>query len=465
MTKAFTPFASRLVENRTEVRLRPFGTQTLLPLLIAAMLGGLFQVISQLSRFSLWGIWLLMWWLIVRTPKSESLGTLSKPAWPFAVWLVICSLWGAIVSPIWVLNDLVPDLFRFFTSMMVLSLITKDRDALARLANFTPLILIVNLMVTYALSEQLPIAETLLNHDLAHAEIQTGNDRYAGLWGNANVAGMDVLVLLVLSAYGRGLFVWLGRAAGVMIIYFSASRTATYLLLLILLLLSCEYLHKYRRARWAPVLISAILLLVWTGGTWLRWEGHIPENSKFSRVFDPLELDTQSAGGLTRLDVIKMWFPVLREGLWYGYGYGAMGGGGSMGEVFRTDIPYNGIHNMYIGTWVDTGFLGGLSFIGILGLGLSRSIRARLSSRDRTVVLALWAVALIFGCFAHSLQAGLDGQILYLLCYLLPGSKALSAPGPLAGKGHNFSHGKNSSISVKGFRPDAVLSLERFTCR
>jgi hypothetical protein len=303
--------------------------------------------------------------------------------------------------------------------------LTADRVSLRRLACLIPWVLILNLSVSIALRDQLPLAQVLFQGDFAHADIQTLTDRYSGLWGNANVAGMSTLILLVLSAYGHGLLVWAGRVAGVGLIYLTASRTATYLLLLVGLLFLYNHWRYDRRVRKILVGCVVAVAVAWLSGAFVEFRTMSPEKSTFTRVLDPLELKTESTGTLTRLEVMEMWLPLLTRDPWWGYGYGAMAGGNSTGKVIRSDIPWLGVHNMYMGTWIDCGCFGGISFMVLLGFGLWTALRARLAAIDQTVVWALWLVAIIFGAFAHNLQASLDGQALYLLCFILPWSIAL----------------------------------------
>lgn len=403
-----------------------FDTGALLAISMAMLLGGLFQIISQISRFTLWGIWLLIWWLVIRTYSSADLRMLWKPAWPFLVWFVFYGLWGAIASPIPVFADVGRDFFRLITIMMAVAVLTSDRVWLRRLASMTSWVLILNLLVSIALREQLPLVQVLVQGDFAHAGIQTLIDRYSGLWGNANAAGMNTLILLVLSAYGRGWLIWLGRVAGVGLIYLTASRTSTYVLLLIGLLFLYQTLRDNRRARWLLTCCAVAVAAVWLSGAVVDFSAVVPEKSTFARVFDPFETKTAAGGGLTRREVMDQWLATLERGPWHGYGYAAMGGGGSTATAERTDIPYMGTHNMYIGTWIDGGFFGGISFLVLLGFGLWAALRARLAPRDQNVVLALWLVAIVFSAFGHNFQANLDGQALYLLCFLLPRSIALT---------------------------------------
>jgi hypothetical protein len=426
-------------------------TQATLALLVALLLGGLFQIFSQISRFALWGIWLLIWWMAIRACSPARFRALIKPALPFVVWFAVYSIWGAIASPIPVFANVGREFFRLITIMMALAVLTADRDSLQRLSSMTTWVLFLNLLVSIALLKQLPIIQPLVpflvKGDFAHVGFGSFLDRYSGLWGNANAAGLDTLILLVLSAYGRGLLVWLGRGAGVAIIYLAASRTATYLLLLVGLLFFYNSLRSNRRVRWIIVGCVVPLAIVWLCGAFLEFKAILPKESAFSRVFDPLETKTEFRGGITRLGIIETWLPVLKRNLWCGQGYAAMGGSSSnnLDSVHRTDIPFMGVHNMYLGTWIDGGFFGGISFMLLLGFGLTAALRARLASNDQIIVSALWLVAVIFGAFSHNLQASLDGQALYLLCFILPRTLALSYTATSQKQSLQPGHGNGSS--------------------
>lgn len=421
------PFISRPVQVRA-ARSR-FDARLMLAILLAMLFGGLFPVISQISRFTLWGIWLLIWWLVIWTYSPANLMRLWKPALPFVVWFAVYGIWGAIASPIPVFADLGRYFFILITIMMMVSVLTADRVSLCRLAYLIPWVLFLNLLVSIAFWYQLPLAQVLLERYVMNANIQEFSTRYAGLWGNANIAGMNTLILLVLSAYGRGWLVRLGRAAGVGIIYLTASRSATYLFLLIGLLFLYNHLRYNPRARLIMVGCFLAVAVVWLSGVDFR--AMTPEKSAFERVFDPLESNTETYGGATRLHIIEQWLPVLERGPWYGYGFGAMMGNSVRHTSIRTDIPfrsglpYSATHNMYLGTFIEGGFFGGISFLVLLGFGLWAALRARLAPNDQTVVWALWLVAIGFSAFAHNLHVESQGCAMYLLCFLLPRSIAL----------------------------------------
>lgn len=410
-------------ENHLAFFKKRIDTRPLLAFMLAMMFGGIFPIISQVNRFALWGLWVIIWWLVYLAPKPSKLRNLITPAIPFVIWLFVYGIYGSAASPVNVIGQFGTDFFRMTTLLAAFAVLISDRASLRMLGNIAPLILFLNLLVSIALQQNTPLADFLVQNEFAHADIQLATDRYSGLWGNANVAGMNTLILLILTVWGRGKLLWIGRVAGVWIIYLTASRTSAYLLVLIciyFLYTSFKYIPKFR------VLIAVaafIVILVWIAGSLPAVNQLFPEGSTVQRLLDITESDV--ARGTRRLDVIEEWLPYLESELWYGRGYGAMGGAGSMGVIYRTDVPYIGIHNMYLGSAVDAGVLGALSYLIMLAIGLKRAVRSHLAPIDRTATLALWGVALIFSAFAHNLQASMDGQSMYLLCFLLPKAMAL----------------------------------------
>jgi len=405
--------------------IQSFHKRALLALMIVMMFGGLFPVISQTSRFTLWGIWILIWWLSLRCIRSNSLNVFGSPAVPLVIWFTAYGLFGAIASPEPVFFDLIRDFFRLITILVGLSVILEDRESCIRLGNYTTWVLVLNLAVSLALKNNPTLLSFMFDMDYSHADIQVSTDRFSGLWGNANVAGMNTLILLVFSLWGTGKIIWLGRLAGVWMIYLTASRTATYLLIPVVCSITyyiLRYVLRFRTATIVAVLCAVIMLLLTSVPD---LSNIIPKDSMFQRVLDITESKTNLKNEDRRIDVLFKWLEVAKDAPWYGYGYGAMRGGGHMGIVYRTDILHIGSHNTYVGTYLDAGLFGTATFLAMLIVGIKRAVLAKhITPLGKYSLLALGLITIVFSALSHNMINDMDGQGLYLLFFLLPQARA-----------------------------------------
>ncbi len=338
------------------------------------------------------------------------------------IWFVCYGIWGIVVSPVPVASIFLRDLIRFVTIAIALSVITDDPKSLRLLAKLAPLVIVLNLLISLSIKDSLPYTNFLIGDNLAHADAQTRIDRYAGLWGNANEAGLNVLVLLVVSFFSFGWLTLSGLLAAPWMIYLTASRTTTYLFLL----LTSAYIIRVRRLRWIAGIVVVIAFMLVAFDVVPLPEIASLEDSKgrFARVFDPTE--SKTVNGTSRYETAVAWIPAIMSKLWTGYGYDAMSGAGSVNVVTRSDVPYLGTHNMYIGTVADAGILGGISYILLLIIGIWRAFRSRLTGVRRTTGFALLSIVVICSMTHHSLEASIDGQTLLLLCFLVPQCRALN---------------------------------------
>jgi O-antigen ligase len=315
--------------------------------------------------------------------------------------------------------------FRFISILAAMAVVTSRPSRLRLFADTAQWVLAANLAVTILLLwrpeyQQLPFF-TNLNVDVE-------SDRFAGLWGNANQAGLVSLVILVLSHWASRPQARIGQLCGLLIIYLTASRTAIW----ILVALATLYLvfRASPRFRLNALLLAVVLAM---GGFFaLKASGRslesLVENSPtISRVLDVSESRTEAAGQGSRLQVLKTWVRMLPSEPWYGFGLYTLYGGESSESVTRPGFPTVGPHNLYLGILLDVGLLGLVSFLGLLLLQLDRLYRAPLTASARQVLFALAFILLVFSNFNHDMLSDYPGWMAYSLFFLLPAAPALAA--------------------------------------
>jgi O-antigen ligase len=102
-----------------------------------------------------------------------------------------------------------------------------------------------------------------------------------------------------------------------------------------------------------------------------------------------------------------------------------MAGSDTPMTVMRYDVPYSGIHNLYLGLWADAGILGLASFLGVVGWQVFKTFRRRYPPMVQWGLVALILVVLGDSVVKHSLIYDMDGVASYLMIFLLPMSPAL----------------------------------------
>ena len=397
--------------------------------LMALMLGGGFQVISSLSRTSLWIVWGITWFLIYKLGHKLPMSRLLRPVMPLLIWIFVYYIWGTIVSPIPVMAEGIKMAFYLVTIASGLAIVTSNPARLTVFANFAQWAVVGNLVVTLLLINIPEFQALFIKADLVHAEGQLSSDRFSGLWGNANAAGFVSLLALTLSAWSNQKIAWLGRFCGIVLIYLTVSRTANWLLFAILTF----YLFIVVNERTRILILAFFIFGAIIGSMILVLDknifdliAQIMDNPEIARLLDLSESETRAKGYESRFDVLVRWLPVIESGPWYGYGLNAMAGGGSQGIIFRTDIPYMGVHNLYIGILLDAGLIGVLSFLLVLGYQLFKLARIRFQFLAKWGVFSLYFVVLIFSLFNHNMLSSMDGMIAYVLLFILPTCPALA---------------------------------------
>jgi O-antigen ligase len=261
----------------------------------------------------------------------------------------------------------------------------------------------------------------------AKLNVDVDADRFAGMWGNANQAGLVSLMILVLSRWASPLQARIGRISGLTIIWLTESRTATWIAVALALI----HLFFWAGRRFRLNALLALLVLCLGAFFALEASGRrldtlVADNPGLARVLDVSESRTVEAGQGSRLQVLRDWLKVVPAEPWYGYGLYTLFGGESSEAVARPGFPVYGPHNLYLGLYLDTGLVGLLSFLGVVALQLRRIRRAPLETGSHRALFALCLVILVFSNFNHDMLTDYGGWIGYSLLFLLAGSPALA---------------------------------------
>jgi O-antigen ligase len=406
-------------------RLRPWAAICLLALVLS---GGLDEIAYLLGSLAFWAVWICALALMVGPGIRNGRASLVVPSRWFIGWMCLYCVWTVVVSPVSVFEDALKTVFHTVTSAAAIGVIGRDRIAWQRLAQLSTLAIVMNVALSLVFVQNHAVYTALI--DPTHIDIAFSADRsdvpksrLSGLWINPNEAGRQTLTLLAVAASVPGPCGVIGWIAAGWMTYLTASRTTAYIFLLIgLVHLARWAMSASWRSRYAVALtIFAVFIFVVANPQVLEENllyGADGPSLFWTRVLDPTEKETVSRR--SRLDVATLWLPYLERAPWYGYGYNAAMGSRRFDLSSRTDLPYVGIHNTYLGVWADGGLVMMASFVGLVAIGIAAGIRAPRDSTGRVTLMCLWLNALVFSMFAHSLQLTRDGQVLLLLVFSLP---------------------------------------------
>ncbi len=204
-------------------------------------------------------------------------------------------------------------------------------------------------------------------------------------------------------------------------IFLSASRTG---FLMALLCAAIFLIYRYRTsgplARIMGVLLAITLLLGVRAG-WLA-DGLAPLNidvgqqTALQRLTDLTETETERERQLTRAQLTRLGLTRLIQAPWYGNGLLAFQGGAS---AARVGLP-QGIHNIYLAVGGEIGWMGLLSYFGVLAFGIRRTLRARAPVEDKLVLLVFWLCYLLIGLTWHNQLTSVPGAIYAGLLFHIP---------------------------------------------
>src|ERR1035438_304685 len=229
-----------------------------LVVILSIMLGGaLPSVLYVFSRNALWVIWVIFLLFIIILSLQLWLPRLILPALPLVAWLTVYVCWGILAAPYPIFISGFRLWFRFLCIIAAMAIVTSHPRRWALFANATQWVLVVNLLVTawlmtYPEYQQHPLFLRL--------DATLESDRFAGMWGNANEAGLAALFIMVLSHWAKRWIAWIGRISGVTVIFLTASRTANW----IAVTLTMRYFLfvSSKKSKLQAVLFAVTLILV-----------------------------------------------------------------------------------------------------------------------------------------------------------------------------------------------------------
>jgi len=404
----------------------------LLTLILCVMLGGLFPALVARYGHSVdLGVWLLLWILLATFWVELPLFQLLRPAAPLVAWLLFYIGWGVMAAAYPIFDEGYRLAFRFLSIVAATAVVTSRPGRLRVFADAVQWVLVANLAVAVLLTvrpeyRSLAIFETL--------DLDPGADRFAGIWGNANLAGLVALMVLVLSRWASRWQAWIGRISGLLIIYLTASRTATW----ILVALALHYLgfaatRRVRRNVVALALVLAIAAFFAFKSSGSDLEAMLANNPTVARVLDVQEARTEEAGGGSRRDVFLDWLRMVPSEPWHGYGLYTLFGAEGSEAVPRPGFPAIGPHNLYLGIFLDVGGVGLAAFLAVLLYQLRAIRRLPLIPSARQAIFAFCLLLLVFSNFNHNMLTGYAGWMAFSLMFLLPASPALAGQRVRAG--------------------------------
>ncbi len=398
----------------------------LLALLLIPMWSGTLSIIGNYSGITLRAIWLLFCLVLFYFSQTLPIRRLLFPMWPYFAWLFCYLSLGLLVSP----NRTLPLALTigFYTVVFAttMSIFTSKIEYLKLFANCAQWVLVINI-IFLLLVIRYPDLQSIVASEPATSEVyEVAKERFAGLWGNPNMAGYVCIISILLSTWATRWLAWLGRLSGVAIIYLSASRKASLLLVLILLL---NMIIVQRRNVKAWLLLGAgalalVLLLVFGNRFMGRSVSNLASDRKISRIIDFSEKDTE---GGTRVDLLKTWMSIAGRAPWYGYGLGAMGGSQPNSAKPRKELDETGTHNTYLGIWVDVGPFGLLAFMLVFIRYIYKYLVSRFTPEVTWALLSLMISNVLILTVSHSHLFCAEGIIAFSLFFLLPTSPALEA--------------------------------------
>lgn len=387
--------------------------------LLALMFGNYILLLSSISSVMLYGVYFLMilglirYWLL----KPHFI-TAIRSTLPYLLWVLFYLILGALISD--EKNIFVSQLFRVILILIFVPIVITDRNDLVFFARFIQWMVLTNLVIAVLLFKAPVFQNILLSIHPDFFDIQLSTNRYAGLWGNPNLAGVASLISIIFSFWCGGAIGWIGRIAAVILIYLTAGRAATYLLILILSVYLIMGFSLIRRWLFSKILIIisalALVTLIILVSFWNTSYKINPESDKnISRIVDFSESATIEKGGYTRVDVTKYGLQKVLDAPLFGYGLGSM-----QIESVRVGMEVIGVHNGFLVVWGEIGIFGLLSYIFILGVGLRRVFIYNFNLLDKMGLISLWLVFLVHNFASHQFILSTLGQIFCGLLFHLP---------------------------------------------
>lgn len=395
-----------------------------LAFLMSLMAAGVFPTLVLVISHSLvYFVWSVLWIILISFGLEKGSSRLLSPIAPLILFMLLYVAWGSIVADYAVQTEAFRLLFRFHSLALSMTILTSSRGRLRIFASMAQWVLVVNLLFTFFLMAH---PEYLAQPDIAKLSVEVTGDRFAGPWRNANQAGLASLLILVLSRWAHPFHARMGRIAGVTIILLSASRTANWILVslcLIYLLFGAT-----QRIRHLALLVLPLVAILGIFALQFAPQGAVDtirRQPAVARVLDVTESRTSAAGEGTRMDLLQDWLRKVPGEPWHGYGLFTFSGGDFMPDGIRPGFPDQGPHNLYLGIFLDVGFVGLVGWIGLVLWKLGHAWRQPLTPTTRKALFALFYILLVFSMFNHNMLAEYSGWMFYSLMFLLPTCPAI----------------------------------------
>jgi O-antigen ligase len=413
-------------------------TAVAIALVLFTMLTGLFWFFSSTMRLVTYGMWLAVLVGVARLTQMRGGLKVWRPIAGFVALQGLYAVIGTLVSPVPEWREAFRIIF-FSVTLGGSVAVLCSTAALKRILSYSIVgAMWFNLACSLGAQVSDRIQSLMAGIQSLALDTQLQNERMAGFLGNPNEAGVVAVMAFIVAGLCGWRLRWASRAGAVVMVYLTASRGAAYALLAAM---AVAVLARFiRRGALGLVLAVgggslAILVLVTMSvlGASGRLSGLTSENKVLARMSDFSEANTSAMGESTRLDVIRMWLPYMRDRFWTGHGLEAQCGGGiyggdSLGQATREDIPYIGVHNQYLGWMIDLGVFGFLAYVGFFLWRLAGSLRRALGPGANSVVLQLWALLGVTGMVNHNLIFIFYGLILIGLILCLDQSEHLPTP-------------------------------------
>jgi O-antigen ligase len=342
--------------------------------------------------------------------------------------LTVYVLWGTLAAPYSILGSGLRLWFRFVSIIAAIAIVTSHPRRFTLFANAAQWVLLGNLLVMGWL---ITYPEYQTHPFFLRINASLGSDRFAGLWGDANQAGLVSLFIIVLSNWAKGWIAWIGRLSGAMIIYLTASRTAFWIAVALALLYLAFIAERKERSRAIMTILALVLGAVGYVNTWKGGAvSFVRENPNLARVFDLSESKTREQGQDSRTDLAKMWLRHAAVEPWFGYGLYSSEGDLSQETNTKQGFPSQGTHNLYLALFIDAGWVGLLLFLAVIGIRIVQMRRTPLPVRERRMLFALCFIMLVFALTSHQMVTDYTGWMGFSLIFLLPMNPALRDPSP-----------------------------------
>ncbi len=402
---------------------------TFMVVLLALMLGGVFPAAVVLfSPTVVWLIWGVWWILIVDMARRIPILPLLKSLRPLFLWMLAYIVWGTMAATYPIFEESYRLAFRFGSVAIALAFMTASPRALNLFANAAQWVLLLNVIAIILLAifpqyQSLSIFTTL--------NVEIDSDRFSGLWLNANQAGLVTLIILSFSHWATRWIKIMGRICGGVIIFLTASRTANFItlgLIVLFILFKASRKVQFRAAMVAATLIVGASFYVQFSS--LDVVSLASKSEILMRVTDLSESKARANGDGSRVDLAKSWIPIIAAEPWYGYGLYTMNGGRSHEAGVRPGFPEHGPHNLYLGIIVDVGYLGLISFLLIVAWQLFRTFQAPIDPAAQWWLFVLPFVTLIFSVANHNMVTDYPGWTAFSMIFLLPFNPAVRLGNP-----------------------------------